>query len=120
MLERGNKRDDRDSDDVETWPSRDRTDDTVATKRRADDRPANGAAGEDADEDRSTVSGAVETDPASGQSWMPTWWQFAAGTLVFGAAGLGLAWLGGVIGVVLIMALFAAVIWLLFRWASWE
>lgn len=86
------------------------------------DTPANGAPGEDADkvQDRLTVSGAVETDPAPDESWMPTGWQFAAGLVAFGAAGLGLASLGGVIGVVLIMALLAAVIWLLFRWASWE
>jgi len=51
---------------------------------------------------------------------MPSWWQLAVGLVVFGAAGLGLASLGGVVGVVLILVLLGAAIWLLSHWASWE
>jgi hypothetical protein len=66
------------------------------------------------------VSRAVSVESVRDESWLPSWWQFTAGLVAFGAAGLGLAWLGGAIGVVLILALLAAVIWLLFGWASWE
>ena len=115
MLNRARKRDDHDSNDGS--PDRAQPGETTARDLSGSDIRAEDASRED---DLRTASRGPATAAAPVESWTPAWWQVAGGLVVFGASGLGLAWLGGVVGVVLIMVLLAAVIWLLSHWASWD
>lgn len=114
MPNRAGKHDNHDSNDGS--PEHARPGDTAARDAFGSDIPAEDASRED---DHRTASRGPATAAAPVESWMPAWWHVAGGLVVFGATGLGLAWLGGVVGVVLIMVLLAAVIWLLSHWASW-